>query len=90
MVAASDLYPRGSVAGGVPAGLVERDRELAALGELLDGARGGTGGVALVEGPAGIGKTALLAAGIERARRAGMLAVSARGGELEREFGFGV
>jgi DNA-binding CsgD family transcriptional regulator len=71
-------------------GLVERDRELGSLAGLLGAARAGDGGVLLVEGPAGIGKSALLAAACERAREAGMLALSARGGELERGFGFGV
>ncbi|MBV8956744.1 MAG: AAA family ATPase, partial [Solirubrobacterales bacterium] len=80
----------GAVGGRAPEGLIERDSELEALAGLLRGARGGEGGVALIEGPAGIGKSALLAAVVERARGAGMLAVSARGGELEREFGFGV
>jgi predicted ATPase len=36
--------------------------EVAQLAALLDRARGGDGGVAVVQGPAGIGKTALPAA----------------------------
>jgi len=70
--------------------LVERGRELEALAGLLDAARGGDGRGLLLEGPAGIGKSALVAAACERARNAGMLVLSARGGELERAFGFGV
>jgi DNA-binding CsgD family transcriptional regulator/tetratricopeptide (TPR) repeat protein len=70
------------------AALVERELEFAALERLLAGAREGAGGAALVEGPAGIGKSSLLAAA--RAAAADLWVVSARGGELEREFPFGV
>jgi len=44
----------------------------------------------VVEGPAGIGKTVLLAAGREAAECQGFRVLRARGGELEREFAFGV
>ena len=44
----------------------------------------------VVEGPAGIGKTALVAAAEKRARDAGLRAFTAHGTELERAFGFGV
>ncbi len=74
----------------MPAGLIERERELEALGGILNAAAGGEGGVVLIDGPAGIGKSALLAAAVRRARDTGMLMLSARGGELERGFGFGV
>src|SRR5688572_27590824 len=71
-----------------PDDLLERERELRALGRLLDEAAAGRGGVALIEGPAGIGKSRLLAELRERA--AGRLTVlSARCGELERDFSFG-
>jgi predicted ATPase len=49
------------------ADLVEREREVHALGALLDGALAGEGRVALIEGPAGIGKSRLL----QLARRRG-------------------
>ena len=71
------------------AALVERETELDALELLLGAARDGAGAALVVEGPAGIGKSSLLAA----AREAGasdLRVVSARGGELEREFPFGV
>jgi predicted ATPase len=42
--------------------LFERERELGVGGELLEVARAGSGRVLLVLGPAGIGKTGLLAA----------------------------
>ena len=70
--------------------LVERDAELASLTELLEEARSGAGGLALVEAPAGQGKTALLRALRERAKGLGMRVVTATGGSLERDFPFGV
>ncbi len=68
--------------------LLEREDELAALGTLLGGARGGQGRVAVVEGPAGIGKSRLLEAA--RAAAVGFTVLRARGGELERDFPWGV
>jgi tetratricopeptide (TPR) repeat protein len=65
--------------------LLERDRELAAVDELLE-----RGGVVLVEGRAGIGKTALLEAACRRAAGLGHEVVRARGSELEAGFAFGV
>ena len=44
--------------------LVDRDSELAEVAALLARARQGDGGAVLVQGPAGIGKTALLDAGV--------------------------
>ncbi len=70
--------------------IVERDNEVGLLGMLLGDAVGGEGRVALIEGPAGIGKTRLLAEAREQAGAQGMAIVSARGSELEREFPFGV
>jgi predicted ATPase len=40
--------------------LIERERELAVIGELLDAARTGRGGMAVVEGVAGLGKSRVL------------------------------
>ena len=70
--------------------LLERDRELGSLDRVLDEAAAGGGRTALVEGPAGIGKSRLLAELRTRAERAGMRVLGARGSELEREFPFGV
>jgi DNA-binding CsgD family transcriptional regulator/transposase-like protein len=70
--------------------LVERDREMERIGELLTSARVGRGGELVVEGPAGIGKTVLLAAGRDVAVAQGFRVLRARGAELEREFAFGV
>src|SRR3954451_4834192 len=59
--------------------LLERDSERAAIAALLDG----LGGCLLVSGPAGIGKSALLAE-VTHQR-----ILRARGSELERSFAFG-
>jgi DNA-binding CsgD family transcriptional regulator len=68
---------------------VERERELETVARLLAGAGGGSGGVVVFEGPAGIGKSSLLAAA-RTAAGAGVRVLSARGGELERELPFGI
>ena len=68
--------------------LVERERELEAIEELLAGVRAGAGGTLLIEGPAGIGKSSLLAAA--RGLAGDARVASARGSELEREFPLGV
>jgi predicted ATPase len=70
-------------------GLLERDGELAALDALVADAADGRGRLVLIEGPAGIGKSGLLA-GL-RDRTPGPLRVlAARASELEREFAFGI
>lgn len=53
------------------AGLIGRDRELRAIGGLLDAARTGRGTTAIVSGPPGVGKTALLNAALAEARSLG-------------------
>jgi DNA-binding CsgD family transcriptional regulator len=70
--------------------LLERDAELATIMELAECALASQGGVALVEGPAGIGKTRLTEAALARAAAAGLAVAKARCGELERDFPFGV
>src|SRR5215470_4615940 len=70
--------------------LFERAGEPGPIDGLLDGARAGTGGVLVVTGPAGIGKSSLLSEARERAGLAGMRVLSGRGGELEGGFSFGV
>ena len=64
-------------------GLFERAGELGRIDGLLDGARAGTGGVLVVTGPAGIGKSSLLSEARERAGPAGMRVLPGRGGEPE-------
>ena len=70
--------------------LVERESDLGALAELLDGLIDGRSRAVVIEGPAGIGKSRLLAALREGAAQRGIRALGARGSELEREFPFGV
>ncbi len=70
--------------------LVEREREVAALAALLDALPAGEGRVAWIEGPAGIGKSTLLAEERRHAADSGVQVLFARGSELEREFPFGV
>ena len=60
------------------------------LASLIDEARHGGGRVALIEGPAGIGKTPAARRGARPADARGMRVLTARGSELEREFSFGV
>ncbi len=68
--------------------LVERELELDTVERLLAGTRAGLGGAVVFEGPAGIGKSSLLAAA--RTAAADLRVLSARGGELERELPFGI
>jgi DNA-binding CsgD family transcriptional regulator len=70
--------------------LLERERELAWIGELLDAAEGRQGAVGIVEGAAGIGKTRLLSAAGGLAGERGFAVLRARGGELECGFAYGV
>ena len=70
--------------------MLERDRELERIQVALASARDGTGVAVIVEGSAGIGKTALLASAKARASGAGMLVLAARGIELEAGYPFGV
>lgn len=70
--------------------LVERDTELARLGELVTAAALGHGRCAAVVGPAGIGKSRVLHAARDIARQAGLRCLPARGGELEADYPYGV
>ncbi|HEY7044047.1 MAG TPA: BTAD domain-containing putative transcriptional regulator, partial [Nocardioidaceae bacterium] len=77
-------------AAGPETVIVDRDRELAVLRSRLTDALGGGGGVAVIEGPAGIGKSRLLAEVAREAKDAGATVLRARGSQLEREYGLGV
>jgi DNA-binding CsgD family transcriptional regulator len=70
--------------------LLERGEELVRIGGALARGSAGTGSLVVIEGPAGIGKTALLAAARRDAEMRGMQVLGARGAELEREYAFGV
>ena len=66
--------------------LIERERELAVVEELL----GRRSGVLTIEVGVGIGKTSLVQAACRRAQELGYDVLSARGSELEADFAFGV
>ncbi|MDW5598489.1 AAA family ATPase, partial [Conexibacter stalactiti] len=70
--------------------LVERDQELAALAAAAQAAARGEGGVVLLEGVAGIGKTALLRGAREAAESAGLTVVAGVASALDRDFPFGL
>ncbi|MEU0792664.1 AAA family ATPase [Amycolatopsis sp. NPDC005961] len=70
--------------------LVERDAEVRALERALARLGAAQGGVVVLEGGAGTGKTALLKHVRRLAVNRGCAVLSARAAELEREFAFGV
>lgn len=70
--------------------LLERDAHLSAIERFIGDVEAGSGHLALIEGEAGIGKTSLLAAACARATDRGFTVLSARGGERERDFAFGI
>jgi DNA-binding SARP family transcriptional activator len=72
------------------ADLVGRDRETTELASLTREALEGDGRVVLIEGPAGIGKSRLLAEARRRAEESGARVLSAKASRLEGEFPFGV
>ncbi len=69
--------------------LLERDVELAAVAGLIADSHGG-GRLLAVEGPPGIGKTALMFEAKELAQESGWQVLGARGSEFERSFSYGV
>src|SRR6266480_393729 len=87
--AGTRLVQGARVGTGQKLDLLERGAELKALENLVGS--GDAGGVLMaIEGPPGIGKTALMAETKSRGNEAGMRVLSARGSELERAFSFGV
>ncbi len=65
--------------------LIEREADLASILGILD-----AGGLAVIEGPAGIGKSSLLAAVADETRREGAALAVARGAALESTYPYGV
>jgi predicted ATPase len=59
--------------------LLDRERELAGIGRLIKAAREGSGGLVVVEGPAGIGKTRLVHEAARVASAAGFRGVAGPG-----------
>jgi DNA-binding CsgD family transcriptional regulator/tetratricopeptide (TPR) repeat protein len=66
--------------------LIGREREREVLDRLLDGVRGGRGGVLAVHGEAGVGKTALLECAVEAAREFRIARTSGVEAEMELPF----
>ena len=66
--------------------MLGREREREALGRLLDAARGGDGGVLVVHGEPGVGKTALLDWTVQEARQLQVLRTVGAEGEMELPF----
>ena len=73
--------------GGAGDQIFGRERELARLGELVDGIRE-RGAALLVRGEAGIGKSTLLAAACQRAEEAGMRVLHTTGVQSEAQLPF--
>jgi DNA-binding NarL/FixJ family response regulator len=70
--------------------LLEREEELAALRHLVERAVADSGRLAVIEGPAGIGKTRLLGSVREIGKERGARVLSATASELESGFAYGV
>src|SRR3981081_87702 len=66
--------------------LIGREREREVLDRLLDGVRGGRGGVLVADGEAGVGKTALLEYAVEAAREFRVARTSGVEGEMGLPF----
>jgi DNA-binding CsgD family transcriptional regulator len=69
--------------------LIGRQAERAVLDQLLHQASCGSGGIVVVEGEAGIGKTRLVAELVGQARRAGVAVLAGAADEVEGERPFG-
>jgi predicted ATPase len=70
--------------------LLERELELRTIDGAIAAARAGSGRSVVAEGPAWIGKSAVLAAARMAAQDGATRFLRARGAELERDFAFGV
>ena len=70
--------------------LFEREKETRALNDVASRLGRGEGSMTLIEGPAGIGKTSLLARAESIYRAAGYQVRSARAGVLERQMPYGI
>ena len=68
----------------------ERDAAMTLVSELFERARQGAGGVLIIQGAAGMGKTTVLAEARRDAESAGFSVLSARGAALEQQFAFGL
>jgi DNA-binding CsgD family transcriptional regulator len=73
-----------------PIALLEREDELATIERVIGSAVSGEGGLLMIEGEAGVGKTALLNAAGRLGEERKVQVLRARGGEYERDFPYGV
>ena len=76
--------------GTLVPGIRGREPETAVLDDAIDRAAAGRLAVVLIDGEAGIGKTRLLEAALERARRRGLRVAAGRAAELDRTRPFGL
>ena len=70
--------------------LLERESELADIRHALEDVASGSGRMISIEGPPGVGKTAMLRAAASDARQHRMLVLRARGFDRERDLPFGI
>ena len=73
--------------GGI---VLERERELDAVQAACGTLGSGHGRLIVVDGPAGVGKTVVMSAAADAAAAAGWEVARTRGGELERDLGWGI
>ena len=71
-------------------GLLDREAEVSAVADAVALAPAGNGGILVVRGPAGIGKSALLRVSERLAEEQGVIVLRARAAPFEREFPYGV
>jgi DNA-binding CsgD family transcriptional regulator len=74
----------------VAVNLIERSGEIELVQGLLEAGTAGRGSVCVIEGPAGVGKTALLDTCARRADQLGLRVLSARAGQLEGDLTWSV
>src|SRR5437588_6687036 len=84
------LPPAPAIIAPVEGPLIEREAELDVLAEAVSGLAAGTGRVVVVDGAAGLGKTALLEQAAAIAAQSGCRVRRAAPGPHERAFPFGV
>src|SRR5918993_3217067 len=82
--------PMPAASGPGDDGLLERHDELEVLDGVVQDGLAGEAVLASIEGPAGIGKSRLLARARDRATAAGYRVLQAGGSDLEGEYSFGV
>ena len=90
VVVIPDSRQYGWVITARTAPLLEREDQLGLVDQLLAEARDGRGMLMLFEGAPGIGKSRLLGAACDAAETLEFQVLRARGGELERDFSYGV